>query len=81
MAPTGHTTTAVVVTTPWASDGKMGKYAIRAIRIPSINGGWTWLARAPYSTWRMFGSWEEAAVYLICRHRARVQAVADVLGA
>lgn len=62
--PTGTTTIGVAVIVPWASNGKAGKYRIRAIRIPSRNGNWTWLACAPYRTWRMFGSWEEAALYL-----------------
>lgn len=50
---------------------KMGKYCIRAIRIPSVNGEWTWLARAPYAGWHIFGSWEEAAVYLVLERRRR----------
>jgi hypothetical protein len=71
----GVHTTAVVVGTPWASNGRMARYAIRAIQIPSRNGEWTWLARAPYSTWRLYGSWEEAAVYVGRHYReTRVRA-------
>ena len=55
---------------PWVSAGKMAKSVIRTIQIPSVNGRWTWLARRPYDTWYMFGSWEEAALYLKLAHRA-----------
>lgn len=64
---------------PWASAGKMGKYAIRTIPIPALTGmRHTWLARMPYGTWQMFTSWEGAAAWLWSEHRAHIAAQGPV---
>lgn len=67
---------------PWASAGKMGKYAIRSIPIPALTGmDRTWLARIPYGTWQMFTSWEGAAAWLWAEHRAHVAAQGPIRSA